>query len=44
MGEENVSQEFWVTNVDETRHYWRNKQKSLMSKKHKNVYMVITYI
>ena len=51
MAEENISQEFRLKNIEETRNYfcWRNnwwvndKQKELMSKKHKNVCATINY-
>ena len=37
MVEENISQEFRLKNIDETRNYFLEeiKQKKLMSKKHK---------
>ena len=37
MSEENISQEFWLKNIDETRNYFIEEinQNELMSKKHK---------
>ena len=37
MSEENISQEFRLKNIDETRHYFIKEinQNELMSKKHK---------
>ena len=39
MAEENVSQEFRLKNIDETRNYFLEKieQNQLMSKKHKKI-------
>ena len=39
MSEENISQEFRLKNIDETRNYFfkERNQNELMSKKHKNV-------
>ena len=46
MSEENISQEFRLKNIDETRHYLIEEinQNELMSKKHKKVYRVLNYI
>ena len=40
VSEENISQEFRLKNIDETRNYLIEEinQNELMSKKHKNVY------
>ena len=52
MAEENVSHEFRLKNIDETRNYFleeinQNEQNELMSKKHKKVvcklYCPVTY-
>ena len=46
MHEENVSQDFRMKNMDKTKNYLTEKinQSKLMSKKHKNVYRVFSYI
>ena len=46
MSEENISQEFRLKNIDETRNYLIEKinQNELMSKKHKKVYRLLNYI
>ena len=46
MSEENVSQEFRLKNIDETRNYLieRINQNELMSRKHKKVYRVLNYV
>ena len=46
MVEENISQEFRLKNIDETKNYFREeiKQKDLVSKKHKKVCTTLTYI
>ena len=46
MSEENISQEFRLRNIDETRNYLIEeiKRKDLMSKKHKKVCRVLNYI
>ena len=46
MVEENISQEFRLKNVDETRNYFLEeiKQNELMSKKHKKVCTTLNYI
>ena len=46
MIEENISQEFWLKNIDETGNYFLEeiKQNELMSKKHKMVYTTLNYI
>ena len=46
MSEENISQEFRLKNIDETRNYLIEEinQNELMSKKHKKVYRVSNYI
>ena len=46
MVEENISQEFRLKNIDETRNYLIEEinQNELMSKKHKKVYRVLNYI
>ena len=46
MSEENISQEFRLENVDETRNYFIKEinQNELMSKKHKKVCRVLIYI
>ena len=43
MIEENISQEFWLKNIDETGNYFLEeiKQNELMSKKHKMVYTTL---
>ena len=46
MSEENITQEFRLKNVDETRNYFIKEinQNELMSKKHKKVCRVLNYI
>ena len=46
MVEENVSQEFWLKNIDETRNYFLKEieQNELMSKKHKKACRTLNYI
>ena len=46
MAEENISQEFKLKNIDETRNYFLEqiKQNELMSRKHKKVYLTLNYI
>ena len=46
MLEENISQEYRLENIDETRNYLTEEidQNELTSKKHKKVYRVLTYI
>ena len=46
MSEENISHEFRLKNIDETRNSLNEEinQNELMSKKHKNVYRVLNYI
>ena len=46
MSEENISQEFRLKNIDETRNYFIKEinQNELMSKKHKKVCRVLNYI
>ena len=46
MAEENVSQEFRLKNVDETRNYFLEevKQNELISKNHKKVCTALNYI
>ena len=46
MIEENISQEFWLKNIDETGNYFLEemKQNESMSKKHKMVYTTLNYI
>ena len=46
MSEENISQEFWVKNIYETKNYLVEEinQNELTSKKYKNVYRVLNYI
>ena len=44
MSEENISQEFWWKNIDETNYLDKElNQNELMSKKHKNVYRNLNY-
>ena len=45
MSEENISQEFRLTNTNETRNYFIEEinQNELMSKKHKKVCRVLSY-
>ena len=45
MSEENISQEFWLKNIDKTRNYFivEINQNELISKKHKNVGRVSNY-
>ena len=40
MSQENISQEFWLKNIDETRNHLIEEinQNEVMSKKHKKVY------
>ena len=42
--EENISQEFRLENIDETRNYFKINQNELMSKKHKMVCTTLNYI
>ena len=44
MAEENISQEFRLKNIDETRNYLIANQNELMSKKHKKVCTNLNYI
>ena len=46
MSVENISQECWLKNLDETRNYLIEEinQNELMSKKHKKLYKVLNYI
>ena len=45
MSEENISQEFWWKNIDETNYLDKElNQNELVSKKHKNVYRNLNYI
>ena len=46
MAEENISQEFRLKNVDETRNYFPEevKQNELISKNHKKVCTTLNYI
>ena len=46
MAEENISQEFRLKNIDETRNYLLEeiKQNGLMSKKHRKVCTTLNYI
>ena len=46
MSEENISQEFRLKNIDETRTYFIKEinQNELMSKKHKKVCRLLNYI
>ena len=46
MVEENISQEFRLKSIDETRNYFLEeiKQNELMSKKHKKVCKTLNYI
>ena len=46
MVEENISQEFWLKYIDETRNYFLKEieQNELMSKKHKKVCTTLNYI
>ena len=46
MVEENISQEFRLKNLDETRNYFLKEieQNELMSKKHKKVCTTLNYI
>ena len=46
MPEENISQEFRLKNIDETRNYLIEEinQNELVSKSHKKVYIVLNYI
>ena len=45
MVEENISQEFRLKNIDQTRNYFLEeiKQNELMSKKHKKVFTTLNY-
>ena len=45
MDEENISQEFRMKNIEETRNYLIKEidQNELMSKKHKNAYKFLNY-
>ena len=46
MAEENISQEFRLKNIDETRNYFLEeiKQNELMSKKHKKISLTQNFI
>ena len=46
MAEENISQEFRLTNIDKTRNYLIEEinQKELLSKKHKKICTTLNYI
>ena len=46
MSKENISQEFRLKNIEETRNYFIKEiyQNELMSKKHKKVCMTLNYI
>ena len=46
MVEENISQEFRLKNIDETRNYFLEeiKQNQLISKKHKKICKTLNYI
>ena len=46
MVEENISQEFRLKNIDETRNYFLEeiKQNEMMSRKHKKVCTTLNYI
>ena len=46
MSEENITQEFRLKNIDETRNYLIEEinENELMIKKHKKVYRVLNYI
>ena len=46
MAEENISQEFRLKNIDETRNYFIEEinRNGLMSKKHKKVCITLNYI
>ena len=46
MSEENISREFKLKNIDETRNYLIEEinQNELISNKHKEVYIVLNYI
>ena len=46
MGEENISQEFRLKNIEETKYYFIKEinQSELMSKKHKKVSTILNYI
>ena len=46
MAEENVSQEFRLKNIDETRNYFLEgiKENELMSKRHRKVCTILNYI
>ena len=46
MVEENISQEFRLKNIDETKNYFLEeiKQNDLVNKKHKKVCITLTYI
>ena len=45
MTEENISQEFRLTNIDKTRNYFTEEinQNELISKKHKKVCRILNY-
>ena len=46
MVQEGISQEFRLKNIDETKHYFLEKieQNELMSRKHKKVCTILSYI
>ena len=46
MTEKNISQEFRLENIDETRNYFLEEieQNELMSRKHKKVFTTLNYI
>ena len=46
MSEENISQEFRMKNIDETRNYLIGEinRHELMNKKHKNIFTTLNYI
>ena len=46
MGEENISQEFRLKNIDKTKNYFLEdiEQNELMSRKHKKVFTILNYI
>ena len=45
MGEENISQEFRLKNIDKTKNYFLEdiEQNELMSRKHKKVFTILNY-
>ena len=45
MAEENISQEFRLKNIDETRNYFHEeiKQNELMSRRHKKICATVNY-